>query len=272
MSAEIQAARLAAEAVPASRKRRALKVVEPLCLIAVPLMMGVMALTKMPNFAVVSAVLVTLSMVPFFMDFEVSHLRARDLMPVVVMSALCVAGRLVFAPLPAIKPVTAIVIVTALSFGRQTGFLTGALAMLVSNIFFGQGPWTPWQMYSYGLIGYLTGTFADKGWVSGNRFIYVYGFVASYFYGAIMDTWTLLGLVQPWTLATVLITYGNGALYNLGHAVGTVAFLIPIARTWPRKFERVKLKYGLGGGSRGPVASAAGDAASPSDADGPAAT
>ena len=84
---------------------------------------------------------------------EAERRRARDIMPIVVMTALAVAGRLIFAPVPAVKPVTALIIITGLCFGRDEGFITGALTMLVSNIFFGQGPWTPWQMFTMGLIG-----------------------------------------------------------------------------------------------------------------------
>ena len=70
---------------------------------------------------------------------------ARDLVPVALMAALCVVGRTAFAliPLPNFKPMTAIIIVTALAFGPEAGYLTGALAGFLSNFLFGQGQWTP---------------------------------------------------------------------------------------------------------------------------------
>ena len=229
-------------------KHRLMRKLEPICLVLVPLAMLACAYFDVPNSAVITAVIAGISLVPFFLDFEWSHIRARDLMPIVVMSALGVAGRIVFAPLPAIKPITAIVIVTAMSFGKQSGFLTGALCALVSNIFFGQGPWTPWQMYAWGAIGYVTGAIAKTGVFDRHRWlIYVYGFIASYFYGGLLDLWTFIGFVDEWTWATAAVTFGGGALYNLGHAIGTVVFLIPIAGSWSRKFERVKRKYGISG-------------------------
>ncbi len=61
------------------------------------------------------------------------------------------------------KPVSAIAVIAGAAFGRRSGFMVGALAALVSNFFFGQGPWTPWQMYGWGLVGYLGGVLASLG-------------------------------------------------------------------------------------------------------------
>lgn len=72
----------------------------------------------------------------------------------VVLAALAAAGRILFAPIPDFKPVSAIAIIAGVVFGRKSGFMVGALAALASNFFFGQGPWTPWQMYAWGLVGY----------------------------------------------------------------------------------------------------------------------
>ena len=81
------------------------------------------------------------------------------------MSALAVVGRTVFSivPLPNFKPCSAIIMITAIVFGPETGFLTGALTAFVSNFIFGQGPWTPWQMFTWGLLGFLTGLMKNAG-------------------------------------------------------------------------------------------------------------
>lgn len=94
------------------------------------------------------------SFVPFILIFGRKP-QARDMVPIAVMAALGVVGRTVFAivPLPNFKPVSAIVIMTGVVFGPESGFLTGALTGFVSNFIFGQGPWTPWQMFSWGMIG-----------------------------------------------------------------------------------------------------------------------
>lgn len=105
------------------------------------------------------------SAIPFFLVFDRRKPQARELVPVAVMAAIAVVGRAVFAivPLPHFKPCSAIIMITAVVFGPETGFLTGALTAFVSNFLFGQGPWTPWQMFCWGLIGFLTGLMKNAG-------------------------------------------------------------------------------------------------------------
>src|SRR5690625_7953059 len=74
-----------------------------------------------------------------------------------VLIALSSISRVLFAPIPVFKPVSAIVILTAIYFGAEAGFLVGALTALLSNIYFGQGPWTPFQMFAWGIIGLIAG-------------------------------------------------------------------------------------------------------------------
>ena len=99
------------------------------------------------------------SAIPFFLVFDKKKPQARDMVPIAVMAAIAVVGRTVFEiiPLPNFKPCSAIIIITAVSFGPEAGFLTGALTALVSNFIFGQGPWTPFQMLAWGLIGLFAG-------------------------------------------------------------------------------------------------------------------
>ncbi|MBQ9021321.1 MAG: ECF transporter S component [Eggerthellaceae bacterium] len=224
---------------------RVLNVLEPVTLIALPLFMIACALFKVPNTALLTSVAAGLSLVPFFAHFELSHLRARDLMPIVVMSALGVAGRVIFAPLPSFKPVMAIVVLTGLSFGRQTGFITGSLIMLVSNIFFGHGPWTPWQMYGFGMAGYIAGSVRHLTLFTRRIPVVVLGFALTFLYGVILDTWTVVGFLNPISFEGVLATYSIGFAYNLTQAVATVVFLLPVAGSWPAMFDRIKVKYGI---------------------------
>ena len=226
--------------------RRALRLIEPVVLVALPVAMMLWAWLDLPNAAIVTSVFAFVALVPFFISFESGSRRARNIMPVIVMTALAVAGRLIFAPVPAVKPVYAIVIMAGLCFGREEGFITGSLTMLVSNIFFGQGPWTPWQMFSMGLIGYLAGALGSRGLLKRRWSIGIFGFVMVFLYGFILDTWTLIGFVSDINPASMLATYGAGAATNLAAAIATVVFLIPIALSWPRMFRRIKEKYQIG--------------------------
>ena len=102
-------------------------------------------------------------MLPFALLFERRGPTARELVLLAVLSALCVAGRAAFSALPQFKPVLALVIVSGVALGGEAGFLTGALAMLLSNVMYGQGPWTPWQMFAMGLCGFLAGVLYRRG-------------------------------------------------------------------------------------------------------------
>lgn len=104
-----------------------------------------------------------LSLALFLAHFEASAPTLRQVVPAATLGGVAAAGRVLFAPIPDVKPVSAIAIVAGATLGRESGFMVGALAALVSNFFFGQGAWTPLQMYAWGLVGYLSGVLADAG-------------------------------------------------------------------------------------------------------------
>ncbi len=220
-------------------------------ILAVPAVLVLCAVFELAQAAVLTFLAATLSIIPFFLRFERARPRPRDIMPVVVMAALATAGQLVFGPIASFKPVGAIVIVTAIAFGRQTGFVTGALTALSSNMFFGQGPWTPWQMFAWGLIGYLAGTFNERGWFKHPVLVHLYGFFSGLLFGLIMDSWHVTGFIQPLTWGSALAAYGAGLPMNLTLSAATVLFLLPILGPWTRKLERIKRKFDLSGDHKG---------------------
>ena len=232
-----------------------LKVIEPILLAAVPAVLLLCALYGVQATALLSFATVLAALIPFFLRFERQRPRPRDLMPIVVLSAIAAVGRILFAALPNFKPVSAIVIVSAVCFGRQSGFLTGALAALSSNMFFGQGAWTPWQMYAWGLIGYLAGALNEHGCFRRRIVVYVFGFLSALIYGLVMDSWHIVGFIRPLSWQTALVAYGTGFPFNLSHGVATVVFLLLTLSPWCRILQRIKTKYG--------VLSPGGDSASP---------
>lgn len=127
---------------------------------ATPVVLVACAIANFDQTALLTLVVVLASIGIFFASYEASRPRLRDIMPTVVLAALAAAGRILFAPIPDFKPVSAIAIIAGVAFGRKSGFMVGALAALASNFFFGQGPWTPWQMYAWGLVGYGAGLLA----------------------------------------------------------------------------------------------------------------
>ena len=127
-------------------------------LVAIPALMAVfVCVWDERKYYLTSLLLVGLMFVPFVLRFEGRRPQARELVLLATMTALAVAGRAAFYWLPQCKPVCAIVILTAVAFTPEAGFVTGAAAGLISNFFFGQGPWTPWQMLGFGLVGFLGG-------------------------------------------------------------------------------------------------------------------
>ena len=105
------------------------------------------------NYYLVSTLALLLSLAAFFLSYERKKPTAQELVLLAVLCAVAVVGRMAFAAVPFFKPAAAIVILTGIAFGGQAGCLCGAASMLVSNFFFGQGAWTPWQMLAFGVAG-----------------------------------------------------------------------------------------------------------------------
>lgn len=145
------------------RVSRLLAKLEIPLLLAVPAVMAAALLAGVEQAALAMLVVVALVLALFFAGYEASRPGLRQIMPTLVLAALAVAGRILFGPIPDFKPVSAIAIIAGATLGRRNGFMVGALAALTSNFFFGQGMWTPWQMYAWGLVGYVGGALAHAG-------------------------------------------------------------------------------------------------------------
>lgn len=194
-----------------------------------------------------SLIVVIAAMLPFFMMFEGRRPKVREIMVIAVLCALGVAGRAAFFMVPGFKPVAALVILSGVSFGGEAGFLVGSLTMLVSNMFMGQGPWTPWQMFAFGMIGFLAGILYQKGILKARKTeLCIYGFLSVFLiYGGIMNPASILMSYGYITKNTLLAYYISGAPVDLVHAISTVIFLWLLSRPLLEKLERIKVKYGL---------------------------
>ena len=186
------------------------------------------------------------AMLPFFPTFEGRNPRARELVVTAVLCALGVAGRAAFFMLPQCKPVLALTILAGAALGGETGFLVGAATMLVSNILFSQGPWTPWQMLGMGLCGFLAGLVFHRGRAPRNRgTLCVFGVVSAFaVYGILLNAYRAArhrraDVAESCGLLRLRLCNGCGA----GHLHGD----FPLVFTEPMldKLERVKIKYGF---------------------------
>lgn len=224
------------------------KLASVLSLLLVPLtiFIGIVYFGK-KSYGVVSILVLLECMAPFALIFEGRKPKARELVLIAALCALAVAGRAALFMLPGFKPVAALVILSGVAFGGETGFLVGAMSMLTSNVLFGQGPWTPFQMFAMGLIGFLAGVSFQKGLLRAGRApLAIFGAVSVVLvYGGIMNPASAI-LYQPnLSLSVLKAYYLTGFPFDLVHAAATALFLWFGAEPMLEKLERVKRKYGL---------------------------
>jgi energy-coupling factor transporter ATP-binding protein EcfA2/uncharacterized membrane protein len=195
----------------------------------------------------ISLLIILETMLPFALVFESRRPQARELVVIAVLCAIAVAGRAAFFMLPQFKPVVAIVVIAGVAFGGESGFLVGAMAGFVSNMFFGQGPWTPWQMFAFGAIGFLAGILFRKSLLRRNAAsLATYGALATVvIYGGLMNPAQVLMYTSQPTRELLLAAYLQGIPFDLVHAAATATFLAIIARPMLEKLDRIKAKYGL---------------------------
>lgn len=224
------------------------KLASVLSLLLVPLtiFIGIVYFGK-KSYGMVSILVLLECMAPFALIFEGRKPKARELVLIAALCALAVAGRAALFMLPGFKPVAALVILSGVAFGGETGFLVGAMSMLTSNVLFGQGPWTPFQMFAMGLIGFLAGVSFQKGLLRAGRVpLAIFGAVSVVLvYGGIMNPASAI-LYQPnLSLSVLKAYYLTGFPFDLVHAAATALFLWFGAEPMLEKLERVKRKYGL---------------------------
>lgn len=227
-------------------KRTLLSAVLILVIIPATILFGMFCLGDR-KYYFISLLIIIYTMVPFVMIFEKRGPQARELIIISVLAAIAVAGRVAFFMLPQFKPVVAIVIIAGVCFGAESGFLVGAVTGFVSNFFFGQGPWTPWQMFCFGIIGFLAGILFEKGFLKKTRLpLCVFGgFTTFFIYGCIIDFGSLLMFTAKFSWQALFATYVSGFWFNVVHAAATVFFLFFISQPMIDKLNRIKIKYGI---------------------------
>ena len=165
-------------------------------------------------------------------------MTSRRMVLIAIMTALSITGRLI----PFFKPVTAISIITGAYLGCGSGFLVGALSALLSNFYFGQGPWTPFQMLAWGSIGIVSGLLSKP--IKNSRvFLMIFGVLSGIAYSLVMDIWTVLWYAKGFDLAL----YGTAIITAIPHTVlysiSNIIFLFIMAKPFGEKIERIKIKY-----------------------------
>ncbi len=227
-------------------KRTVAAAVMILLLVPVTLFVGLFYLDN-KKYYFISLLILLECMAPFFLLFEGRKPQARELVVIAVLCAVAVAGRAALFMLPQCKPVMALTILAGVAFGGEAGFLVGAMTMLLSNILFTQGPWTPYQMFAMGIIGFLAGLLFRRGLLRRSRVsLAVFGALAAIVvYGGIMNPVSALLWSQALNGAVLLTYYLSGFPMDLIQAIATFLFLWFAAEPLLEKLARIKVKYGL---------------------------
>ena len=218
--------------------RRVLRITVPFVIIPLTVFLGTFIVPQ-KSYLFVSFAVTVMALILFISGFDRKKTGSRRLVISSVMTALCVIGRFI----PVFKPITALTVITGVHIGGESGFLVGALAALISNFFSGQGPWTPFQMLAWGLIGLFAGLLSP--FLKRSRWIIVaYGTVTGMIFSLIMDVWTVLwggGFSAELYLAAVVAAIPHTVVYSLSNMI----FLIILSKPFGEKLERIKLKYGV---------------------------
>lgn len=226
-------------------KRKRLIISSILLLLIFPISLFFYSLYDNRSYGLISVFFIMLAMVPFLMIYEMKKPQAREWIPLAVMAAIAAVGRVAFAPIPSFKPTSAIIIITACVFGSEAGFLTGAISALASNLFFGQGPWTPWQMFSWGLIGFLGGLLFKLKILRGRKSLCIFGFLSGFLFGWIMNIFTAVSFVYDFSWKAFFALYISSFWFDFTHGAATAIFLYLLYEPWSAKLRRIKVKFGL---------------------------
>ena len=206
--------------------------------------------------------------------YERSHPSARVLALVATLAALAALGRIAFAPLPSVKPTTDIVLLTGYVLGGAPGFAVGAVAALASNLFFGQGPWTPWQMVGWGGAGLFGAALAQLGGRELGRLALAAACAAAGLaFGAVMNLSLWVTYSGDHTLAKLGAVFATSLPFDVAHALGNAAFCLAFGPALVRALRRFRTRFEVtwrpapaAAGRRGGAAGARRRAAVPSRA------
>ena len=197
------------------------------------------------KYNLISVLIVLAACFAFYFTYEKREGSIRRMVLLAVMTAISVTGRFIFGPVPFFKPVTAVVVLTGIFMGPESGFLVGSLSAVISNIFFGQGPWTPFQMLAWGTIGLFAGLPGRRGLLRKKALLATYGVLAGIGYSGIMDIWTVFSLDGKWNWFRYLTAVGSALPVTVTYCVSNVVFLLLTVRPIGEKLKRIQVKHGI---------------------------
>lgn len=216
------------------------------------------------NWEFAALAILAAALISGFAWYERTHPGSRMLALVATLAGLAAIGRIAFAPIPNVKPTTDIIFIAGFALGGAPGFVVGAVAALASNLLFGQGPWTPWQMVAWGLcgvfgalIGRATGQQIGRVWLA------ILCGIAGLGFGAIMDGSIWVTYAGGQGITEYLAISATSLPFNLAHALGNVVFALAfgpaLLRAVMRYRTRLEVRW-IESAERGAVTNGAGAA------------
>lgn len=163
---------------------------------------------------------------------------SKELVLIATLGAAAAAGRVLFAAIPGVQPVTVITVVAGVALGARSGFAVGAVAAFVSNFFLGQGSWTPWQMLAWGACG-VAGALAAP-LLRGRLALAAFCFALGLGFSAFMDVWTWLSFYDQHTWQTFAAVHGRGLPFDLAHGIGNVVIALAAGPELRRLLDRYR--------------------------------
>ncbi|MGH2906504.1 MAG: ECF transporter S component [Solirubrobacterales bacterium] len=193
-----------------------------------------------------SAALLLTALAVGFAWFERSRPPAKIVATVAVLTAFAVIGRIIFAPFPNVKPTTDIIIVAGFVLGAEPGLIVGALAGLVSNFYFSQGPWTPWQMFAWALCGLFGAALARASRGELGRLPMALACAAAGLgYGVIVNFGSAVNLGGSDVLTSYFVYQGTSLPFDVAHAVGNFAFYMLAGPVLMKMLSRLRRQTDL---------------------------
>ena len=193
---------------------------------------------------VASLIAAFLSCIPFYITFEKSKATSKEIMLVALMTAFSVCGRIMFSFIPFFKPITAFTIISGMYLSVPAGFICGSFSALISNIYFGQGPWTLFQMISWGLIGFISGVIGEK-LLEKRIILVIYAFISGVLFSLIMDLWTVLNIDKEFNFSRYIIQLISSFPIMIIYSLSNIVFLILLQKPIGKKIKRAKKRYGI---------------------------
>lgn len=200
---------------------------------------------KYNRYNLLSFFVVLLSFIPFFKKFEKKEMATRELVLIAVMTATAVVSKIIFFFTPSINPLVAVVIISGLQFGSLFGFMVGALSPFVANMIFTQGPWTPFQMLTTGLIGLIAGSKWIRKHENNRLIISLLAILSGVLYSLLMDIWTVLSIDGVFTWSRYFTVLVPAIPYTMTYMISNTTFVNVLIKPLSMKIKRVKQKYGL---------------------------